>query len=242
MELGFLCLLYLQCLGVLGRKEYNTQSEPTEAVSTIHTPTVLLKTCLLKPDQGPCRGNIRMYHYDPEKKNCSTFRWGGCQGNGNRFDKRSQCINTCLSNANMTKDIYRPRYCSLTFDYGFCFGAVKRYYFDRFWKVCKEALYSGCGGNKNNFYDFDQCDSICRLGKPRSEYLRTPKKKESADGVKKYLYINPPQATKKRGLLQITTKTTTTTTKPSTKSTRKTTAPLKMCISGSGGETHCFEE
>lgn len=58
---------------------------------------VVAKTCLLKPERGPCRANIVMYYFDPSTKLCKTFKWGGCQGNGNRFDTEEECSDYCLS-------------------------------------------------------------------------------------------------------------------------------------------------
>lgn len=55
------------------------------------------KTCLLTPEPGPCRADITMYYFEPSTNNCSTFTWGGCQGNGNRFDSEEECEDFCLS-------------------------------------------------------------------------------------------------------------------------------------------------
>ncbi|KOB79039.1 Tfpi protein, partial [Operophtera brumata] len=52
---------------------------------------------MLKPGPGPCRGSITMYFFKPETLKCETFLWGGCQGNGNRFDTEEECTSTCLS-------------------------------------------------------------------------------------------------------------------------------------------------
>ncbi|RVE53342.1 hypothetical protein evm_001912 [Chilo suppressalis] len=136
------------------RLNFYTEDNTPQMLSTKFVPRVTVKMCLLKPDMGPCRGNLKMYYFDPDTKSCSTFHWGGCQGNGNRFDSKLECEDTCLTKPDEPKK--RPRYCSLTFDYGFCFGAVKRWYYDKLWKVCKERIYSGCGGNKNNFYSMEQ--------------------------------------------------------------------------------------
>ncbi|KAL0881934.1 hypothetical protein ABMA27_001693 [Loxostege sticticalis] len=170
---------------------------PTELETAVtrHVPKVLQKMCLLKPHPGPCRGNIRQYYFDASKMNCSTFRWGGCQGNGNRFDRLSECLRACLSTGREPKA--RPRYCSLAFDYGFCFGAVQRYYYDKYWKVCKKTIYSGCGGNQNNFYNFDDCDQICRLGNAVDGETTT-----KGDGIKRKIIINPNSATVARGRAQ----------------------------------------
>ncbi|OWR50302.1 Tfpi protein [Danaus plexippus plexippus] len=136
-----------------------------------------------------------MYYFEPTTKNCSTFSWGGCQGNGNRFDSRSECTSTCLSSPNQQKT--RPKWCTLNFDYGFCFGALKRWYYDPMWKVCKERIYSGCGGNKNNFYSQEQCDAICRFGVGPLTGVHKTK-----DNIKKILIINPWNATSKRSKIQ----------------------------------------
>ncbi|CAH2040839.1 unnamed protein product, partial [Iphiclides podalirius] len=184
-------------LGVVLSKVYNTFHEVPTRI-TPFKPKVLGKTCLLKPDTGPCRGDIAMYYFKPETMKCERFSWGGCQGNGNRFDTENECMETCLSQP--SKPSVRPKWCHLAFDYGFCFGAVKRWYYDKQWNVCKETIYSGCGGNKNNFYNSEQCDSICRFNKGAI--------KESADisgNLKKVLIINPLQASQP-GALTIPTK------------------------------------
>lgn len=48
------------------------------------------------PMLGPCRANIGMYHFKPEEMDCVEFIWGGCQGNGNRFDTKEECLETCI--------------------------------------------------------------------------------------------------------------------------------------------------
>ncbi|CAH1635838.1 unnamed protein product [Spodoptera littoralis] len=144
--------------------------------------TVASKTCMLIPDNGPCRSRIKMWYFNPDAKECSEFEWGGCQGNGNRFETKEECWNFCMSKPGKR----RPRYCSLAFDYGFCFGASERFYYDSRWKVCKSGLYSGCGGNKNNFYSREQCDQICRYGN-----MAAIQKTSTTGGGKKVIIINP---------------------------------------------------
>uniref|UniRef100_A0A672NNN2 Boophilin-G2-like n=1 Tax=Sinocyclocheilus grahami TaxID=75366 RepID=A0A672NNN2_SINGR len=71
-----------------------------------------VKACLPKadeiyPDEGTdgcfmlfpsctCFAIIPMYYYDNEEKICRMFLYGGCRGNGNRFDSREDCQNMCL--------------------------------------------------------------------------------------------------------------------------------------------------
>ncbi|KAL2087693.1 hypothetical protein ACEWY4_016521 [Coilia grayii] len=53
------------------------------------------QVCSLKVDPGPCYGLLLKYHYSMEDKTCRLFHYGGCQGNGNRFDSREQCLKLC---------------------------------------------------------------------------------------------------------------------------------------------------
>ncbi|KAH9635009.1 hypothetical protein HF086_010692 [Spodoptera exigua] len=164
---------------------------------TKYHPTVASKTCMLIPENGPCRSKITMWYFNPGTKSCEQFTWGGCQGNGNRFDSNEECLDYCLSKPGKR----RPRYCSLAFDYGFCFGASERYFYDSKWKVCKSTIYSGCGGNKNNFYSKEQCDQICRFGN-----VDVFKKTSTTVGGKKVIIINPENSNRNRGSQRGTTK------------------------------------
>ncbi|XP_068602533.1 collagen, type XXVIII, alpha 2a [Brachionichthys hirsutus] len=52
--------------------------------------------CKLSLDQGPCRNyNIRWY-YDKQANACAQFWYGGCGGNGNRYETEDECKKTCV--------------------------------------------------------------------------------------------------------------------------------------------------
>ncbi|KAL0965524.1 hypothetical protein UPYG_G00282440 [Umbra pygmaea] len=53
--------------------------------------------CILDVDHGSCYANLLMYYYNKEEKNCRVFHYGGCQGNGNRFQTREDCLATCMA-------------------------------------------------------------------------------------------------------------------------------------------------
>lgn len=53
--------------------------------------------CRLPQDKGPCLAHLMMWYYNSEQKECDTFFYGGCQGNGNRFDSKKNCTSTCGS-------------------------------------------------------------------------------------------------------------------------------------------------
>ncbi|XP_028836304.1 boophilin-H2 [Denticeps clupeoides] len=51
--------------------------------------------CSLPVDHGSCFAMLLMYYYNAEEKACRIFHYGGCQGNGNRFEKKEDCQRTC---------------------------------------------------------------------------------------------------------------------------------------------------
>ncbi|XP_010876255.2 boophilin-H2 [Esox lucius] len=53
--------------------------------------------CKLPLDHGNCFAMLLMYYYNADEKNCRIFHYGGCQGNGNRFETREQCQKTCMA-------------------------------------------------------------------------------------------------------------------------------------------------
>ena len=44
---------------------------------------------------------------------------------------------------------------------GRCKAAMRRYYYDNTAGECKQFIYGGCGGNKNNFKSLQQCQNVC---------------------------------------------------------------------------------
>ena len=54
--------------------------------------------------------------------------------------------------------------CSLPVESGDCDNLLERFYFDIFDAECKPFVYSGCGGNTNNFNSLDACNKLCGSG------------------------------------------------------------------------------
>ncbi|OXA51181.1 KappaPI-theraphotoxin-Hs1a [Folsomia candida] len=52
-------------------------------------------SCTQSPDTGPCRASFPRFYWNGAS--CSSFVWGGCAGNGNRFQTIEQCTATCAS-------------------------------------------------------------------------------------------------------------------------------------------------
>ncbi|VDD82359.1 unnamed protein product [Mesocestoides corti] len=55
----------------------------------------------------------------------------------------------------------RESYCLEEPDEGRCLIAMERWYFDADTNNCSTFTYGGCGGNKNNFKSYEECESKC---------------------------------------------------------------------------------
>ena len=51
--------------------------------------------CTLPIDPGPCEAAIQSYGFLPDLGECIAFDYGGCDGNGNRFETLEECVFTC---------------------------------------------------------------------------------------------------------------------------------------------------
>ena len=53
-------------------------------------------------------------------------------------------------------------FCDLLADRrGPCRGSLRRYFYNTRMKTCRQFIYGGCGGNKNNFLTWDDCNVRC---------------------------------------------------------------------------------
>ncbi|CAL8109658.1 unnamed protein product [Orchesella dallaii] len=51
--------------------------------------------CVLPAEAGPCRGAFGMWFWDAKRGLCDYFIYGGCSGNGNRFESYQACQTKC---------------------------------------------------------------------------------------------------------------------------------------------------
>ncbi|XP_022833040.1 kunitz-type serine protease inhibitor A-like [Spodoptera litura] len=161
-------VLVLHVISLLVVEEYvasnNARSVNSQmCINLDNTVRAKHKSCLLRPDTGPCRADIISWYFDAKQENCYRFFYGGCQGNGNRYPSKIACLNYCYVNASIQNNPI-PHFCSLAFDYGHCFGQYNRWGWDPLFKTCRRRLYSGCGGNQNNFETRSECLATCVTG------------------------------------------------------------------------------
>ncbi|XP_076306040.1 mambaquaretin-4-like [Tachypleus tridentatus] len=64
-------------------------------VSCLSTEEVQTIDCTAPKDPGFCYGYFLKYYYDPKTGLCHSFVYGGCRGNGNRFDSEEKCMAAC---------------------------------------------------------------------------------------------------------------------------------------------------
>ncbi|KAF5906905.1 BPTI/Kunitz domain-containing protein-like, partial [Clarias magur] len=60
------------------------------------------EVCGLPMEPGSCFARIIKFYYDKEEKACRLFLYRGCHGNGNRFETKEDCEQTCRGKAGRT--------------------------------------------------------------------------------------------------------------------------------------------
>ncbi|XP_025408017.1 papilin isoform X2 [Sipha flava] len=124
--------------------------------------------CKLPKLEGPCNGNFIQWYYDANNDRCLQFRYGGCQGNPNRFDDRLSCEARCVQNSattvasSLSMAPVRPSdVCLIPLDPGPCLQTVSMWYFKTSTRRCEPFSYGGCEGNANKFQTIEECERTC---------------------------------------------------------------------------------
>ncbi|XP_066911698.1 uncharacterized protein [Clytia hemisphaerica] len=53
-------------------------------------------TCAKPKESGPCFAYIKSFFFNKSTKKCDNFIYGGCGGNGNRFQTKKECEKKCI--------------------------------------------------------------------------------------------------------------------------------------------------
>ena len=114
-------------------------------------------TCQLPRVRGfeICYNGQPRWYYDSRDKQCRWFMYTGCFGNWNNFLSYGDCQHVCGG------DQESPDICQLPADSGTSFQYRTRYHYDNRTQTCRPMQYSGFGGNANNFFLPEDCESEC---------------------------------------------------------------------------------
>ncbi|OQV24723.1 hypothetical protein BV898_01315 [Hypsibius exemplaris] len=87
----------LFCCTLLGLTMHSTSilSAGLDSIYDEKSPTEPWHYCGLVPWTGPCRAFLPKWFYNVTSATCDPFIYGGCRGNRNRFEERSECISVC---------------------------------------------------------------------------------------------------------------------------------------------------
>ncbi|XP_067129548.1 papilin-like isoform X2 [Centruroides vittatus] len=158
--------MFSGCQGNANRFDDKERCEKyCKITSTPHTQDI----CTMSRDSGPCLGEYTQWYYDVSTNSCKKFKYGGCQGNNNRFQSRRDCELRCVKK--LREELHTTTYstishdnadiCHMPADTGLCNKFYARWFYDPSSKTCLPFVYTGCGGNKNRFKTFDICMKFC---------------------------------------------------------------------------------
>ncbi|KAG5871898.1 hypothetical protein JTB14_030952 [Gonioctena quinquepunctata] len=118
------------------------------------SPQNLQAACSVPKQKGNCRDFKVKWFFDMDYGGCSRFWYGGCDGNGNRFNTKEECESICVKPQGTDR-------CGLPKVVGQCEGYYPIWYYDKDLKNCAQFVYGGCLGNNNRFETREECMGLC---------------------------------------------------------------------------------
>ncbi|XP_062846755.1 tissue factor pathway inhibitor 2 [Trichomycterus rosablanca] len=142
-----------------------------ECHKTCYSVPKIPRICRFPKEVGICKALLRRYFFNMSTMQCEQFFYGGCMGNENNFLDKKSCVDYCSPSKSV------PVICNDVRDKGKCSASIPRYFYNSATKMCEEFVYTGCGGNANNFISKQSCLNVCaKKGKPWKPKIRTSTK------------------------------------------------------------------
>ncbi|KAM6307773.1 kunitz-type protease inhibitor 2 [Podargus strigoides] len=136
----------------------------------------LLGLCALPQAVGRCRASIPRWWFNGSAGACQPFVYGGCGGNGNNFPGEPECRRSCGHRRGHVpkdpEDTSASSYaelCAAPPVTGPCRASLARWYWHN--GTCREFLYGGCGGNRNNHGSRAECERRCGTSADHTEFF-----------------------------------------------------------------------
>lgn len=131
---------------------------------------------------GPCKKNIKRYHYNAATNTCEEFKYSGCGGNDNNWVYRNNCVKVCVKKPQpkpkqpLLKWNDKKR-CQGPIVVGKCKKSIRRYHYNAAKNVCEWFTWSGCDNTPNNWVYVKNCQKVCVTKKPAPKVKWNDKKR-----------------------------------------------------------------
>ncbi|CAH0554468.1 unnamed protein product [Brassicogethes aeneus] len=123
--------------------------------------------CSLPAMRGPCSANLSKWFFDQNDNECKEFSYGGCRGNSNKFESKTDCERDCIKSEK--RDI-----CQFVPDLNDTNCGISKinYYYNV--DKCVPFKYTGCDKTRKGFESLDKCKISCEKSSVNCGYSFDP--------------------------------------------------------------------